>query len=208
MGNQLLISDTASDAPATVGAIRTRVTIGGLGLFVVTFTLCLAAWATMPTILPGWSASVVESGSMAPALEKGDVVVTRPSSSGIGTGAVVVFDVGRGSTVHRVVSETPAGLITQGDANPDRDSTPVPREIVNGVGAIRVPWIGLPALWLRSGSFSNVVIFALMQLGAVVAVAWALPAAKSVIGADQRTQWPHASFDTEVHQLARVGDIS
>jgi signal peptidase len=54
--------------------------------------------------------------------------------------------------VHRVVGKNPEGaLITKGDANATRDYAPVQPSQVLGVARIRVPYAGLPVLWLRNG---------------------------------------------------------
>ena len=196
MGDHLLNELTERNHTGSTVMFRLRVAVGGIGLFLVTFTLCLAAWATAPTILPGWSAFVVQSGSMQPALDVGDVVVTRPAGVEVLTGTVVVFDIGLGATVHRVVSETQHGLITQGDANPERDSTPVPVDIIQGSGAIRVPWIGLPSLWLGTGHYGKFIAFIAAELIALMAVAIAIPAARSFVsGAPE--PWPCATFGVD-----------
>lgn len=79
--------------------------------------------------------SFVETGSMEPTLDPGDGFVALPTevSGEIESGDVVVFEAqelqGGGLTTHRVVGETEAGYITQGDANPfpdqDGDEPPV-----------------------------------------------------------------------------------
>jgi signal peptidase len=69
----------------------------------------------------------VETGSMEPTLRPGDGFVAVPSAvaGDVETGDVVVFRAkhlqGGGLTTHRVVGETEAGYITQGDANPSSD---------------------------------------------------------------------------------------
>lgn len=69
----------------------------------------------------------VETGSMAPTMEPGDGFVALPPVllGGVSEGDVVTFNAeeienGR-LTTHRVVAETSAGYITQGDANPFTD---------------------------------------------------------------------------------------
>ena len=78
--------------------------------------------------------SFVETGSMEPTLDPGDGFVAIPAqvTGEVETGDVVVFEAreldGGGLTTHRVVGETEAGYITQGDANPfpDQDGSEPP----------------------------------------------------------------------------------
>lgn len=78
--------------------------------------------------------SFVETGSMEPQLEPGDGFIAVPTAvtGPVETGDVVVFDAvdlhGGGLVTHRVVGETEAGYITQGDANPvtDQDGSEPP----------------------------------------------------------------------------------
>ena len=52
-----------------------RFWIGTLALGLTALTLALAAFARVPTALPGWHSVTIESGSMEPAIRVGDVVV-------------------------------------------------------------------------------------------------------------------------------------
>jgi signal peptidase len=69
----------------------------------------------------------VETGSMEPTLDPGDGFVAVPSAiaGDVERGDVIVFEAkrlqGGGLTTHRVVGETDAGYVTQGDANPSTD---------------------------------------------------------------------------------------
>ena len=115
---------------------------------------CLIAVATVPVAF-GWNASVVMSGSMRPAFNPGDVVLSMPARvAELRPGQVVlVADPVRPGhlLMHRYVSQGPNGsLITRGDANGSADSTPVPLANVRGLPRMRVPGVGLPVLWLRT----------------------------------------------------------
>lgn len=81
---------------------------------------------------------LVGGGSMAPALEAGDVAVVQRGAAA-GTGDVVLFRRrGYGFVLHRVVGVTVGGaLLTRGDSNPSADRDPVSREAVEG----RVVWV-------------------------------------------------------------------
>lgn len=124
-----------------------------LRVAVAAFVLALLALAVAPLAV-GWHAAVVLSDSMSPALRVGDVVVHRPAGK-LEVGQILVVDdpVRPGSLLtHRLVGETPDGDLTlQGDANAVADSTPVAVEAVRGRVQVRVPLVGLPVAWQRSG---------------------------------------------------------
>lgn len=105
---------------------------------------------------------VVLTGSMAPAVDPGDVVVHgRPGPEGPRPGQVVVVEdpAQPGALLtHRVVSVAADGTLrTRGDANLLPDSTPVPPEAVLGVGRLLVPAVGRPTVWLRQGRLGPLV---------------------------------------------------
>jgi signal peptidase len=96
---------------------------------------------------------------MSPAIRVGDVVVTSPlhasDAATLRRGSVVLAaDPGHPGTalMHRVVDRNPDGtLVTQGDANLSRDSTPMPPDHLRGLARFRVPFIGIPVMRLRTG---------------------------------------------------------
>ena len=175
-------------------------------LSVLTSIAGLLFWAAAPTAL-GWRAALITSGSMEPGIRAGDLVMLVPidadavSRSSL-KGAVVQVNnpVRPGQLlVHRVVGKDPKGaLITKGDANANRDYAPVQPSQVLGVARIRVPFVGLPVLWVQNGQ-----TVPLMALGLILLVlAWperagrgpasgAAPSAASV-----RTDVAHAPADS------------
>lgn len=128
-----------------------------LARFTVAVALTLLCWSLLPCAM-GWSSQVVMSGSMAPRIGTGDVVVTEPvDAAAVRPGQVVLFvdpaDPGR-LLLHRVTEQRPDGsLITRGDANRVSDSTPVPAQNVRGLARLRIPYAGLPVVWLRQGQY-------------------------------------------------------
>ena len=89
--------------------------VGLASLFVLTTAVVLVGWAVVPGWLPGWDASVVTSGSMAPRIRTGHVVVWNHLDAGeIGDGTVVIFDDGLGSrVVHRVIGRDDDGSLRE-----------------------------------------------------------------------------------------------
>lgn len=94
----------------------------------------------------------VISGSMWPALSRGDIViVVKTDKADIKVGSVVVFKHQNGFAVHRVVSLDKWTLTTKGDANPVADDPIYYTDVVGRVPAIgsklvKIPWVGNIAL--------------------------------------------------------------
>jgi signal peptidase I len=149
------------------GAVRlwTRLTVGTVGTFVWVAALTLAAVATLP-LLVGYSAVVVSSASMEPALYRSDVVVTAsPQRETPDVGAVIDFGRGAQRMIHRVVEVRSDGYITRGDANRSPDSDLVPASAVRGVGILVVPLVGVPRLWLDDGQMALVAALSTVLVG-------------------------------------------
>jgi hypothetical protein len=52
---------------------------------------------------------------------------------------------------HRIIAQNPDGtFVTQGDANPSQDLEPITRDAIHGRAFIMVPWVGLPAMWVKT----------------------------------------------------------
>ena len=141
---------------------------------VLVFLTGLVAFALAPQAA-GLDAHVVVSGSMAPQVQAGDVVLTQPvATSALRPGQVLLFaDPQRpgGLLLHRLVSFDGDGLlVTRGDANQSDDSVHVAPSDVRGLARVRVPYVGLPALWRMTGEFGHIVLAAALLAGAAVFV--------------------------------------
>ncbi|GAA2464375.1 signal peptidase I [Winogradskya humida] len=122
----------------------------GLLVMVVTTVLTLTAWTVVP-LLWGWQAYTVTSGSMAPLVRPGDVVLASPRiGAGPKVGQVVVIApaaAGGQPVTHRVVELLPDGRFrTRGDANAQADSRLVAKDQLIGLGRVVVPLAGLVRL--------------------------------------------------------------
>lgn len=130
----------------------------------------LLVWSVLPAVV-GWQPTVVLSGSMAPAIRTGDVVVTRDVPPGeLRPGHVLLAEDpsgGGGLLLHRYDSVADGAIVLRGDANDAPDSAPVTTDAVHGVGVLRVPWVGLPYAWLVGGQYLPV---GLTVLGLVACV--------------------------------------
>ncbi len=135
----------------------------------------LLLWALLP-YAAGWHTTLVTSGSMEPAVRTGDLVVITPLDpetvrTGDLRGAVLQFrDPVRPERLmlHRVVGREGGALVTRGDNNADRDYAPVPAENVRGVARLRVPYAGLPMLWLQTRQAVPLAALALV----ILVLAW------------------------------------
>lgn len=130
--------------------------------------VCLALWGALPAVA-GWHPTTVSSGSMLPRLHVGDVAVSRPLGATPPTvGTVLLFDdpdhPGR-LRLHRFIRVDDDGqLITRGDANNADDSSPVALTAVRGIGTLRVPWVGLPVVWVRERAWLPLALTGLVLL--------------------------------------------
>lgn len=154
-----------------LGAPNTRFYIGLIGLFAVCVTLLFTAWAVVPNVVLGWQSVVITSGSMAPSIKTGDVVISVPTDGqGLDPGTVIVIDdpAQSGLTTHRIVAINADGTYrTRGDANAEVDSTPVLPEHVVATGRLLVPYAGLPLVWFWKGAWLNLVIWCLLVLASL-----------------------------------------
>jgi signal peptidase I len=115
----------------------------------------LVVWVLVPTVALGWTPVAITSGSMAPLIRAGDVVVLQPGGE-LTPGAVVTVPRGDGRVTHRLVSQRDDGTwVTRGDANAAADRERVHADGVLGVGRLVVPFIGWPAATVTSVGTSS-----------------------------------------------------
>jgi signal peptidase I len=142
--------------------------------FYLMLMLGLAVCAFVPMLF-ALTGSVVQSGSMAPLIEPGDVTLTTGFSTEEATplGRVITFEAPAGSArpglvLHRIVAIDDDGqLVTAGDANANPDSTRLSRSDIVGRAVVLVPLIGLPSLWLTTGQIVPLGIWILLTLAAL-----------------------------------------
>ncbi len=105
----------------------------------------------------GWSIDGVRSGSMAPEIERGTLVIAQPvKPESIAVNDVIIFrpvNMGENLLVHRVIgiqNISPLWLTTKGDANPLPDPTPVPARNIKGKVIFRIPILGFVAMFFKT----------------------------------------------------------
>ncbi len=144
--------------PRVLRGIRLSLTLIAGSLFGLLFGCAVVVF--LATRFFGFGVLTITSGSMAPAIEPGDIVVVKPAAiDDVETGDIVLFTQGSDNvpTLHRVAginevethitsrstgaetTVTEYRLVTQGDANPAPDASSVTRDDLRGELWFRVP---------------------------------------------------------------------
>lgn len=118
----------------------------------------------------GYRPIVITSGSMRPAVSRGDLLLIKKSDD-ITVGDIITFKPTTGqidSVTHRVVGiENGIGgisYLTKGDANTTTDVVPIPDERVIGVVVREIPKVGFIALALHNRVFIVLLVLALLLM--------------------------------------------
>ena len=151
----------------------------GSSTLVLVLAFCALAFAGYQVKTGQWHATPVLSGSMRPAMQPGDVVITqRVPISALRVRDVVVFyppNQTTHQTVHRIVNLTVKGnttsITTWGDANLVADAAVSSLEGTTAYRMVRVvPLVGYPAIWLQNENRGLLAI----GLGVILLIAAAL----------------------------------
>ena len=93
---------------------------------------------------------------MVPSINKGDVVIVEKINGkfdSLSVGDVISFNYGNVIIVHRIVNIVSDGksyfFYTKGDANKNVDNYAIKEGMVNGIIRFKIPFIGLPTVWLN-----------------------------------------------------------
>jgi len=114
-----------------------------LSFVTIIFLLMIIIW--VPSLW-GWSQFRVISASMYPSLTPGDIILVRPvDASSIRVGDIVTYQrPGESVVTHRIKQISADGtFVTQGDSNPQPDSSPLEPQWLIGKVIIRIPLGGL-----------------------------------------------------------------
>lgn len=149
----------------------TALTVSACARMVLCTVISLLLVALLPALL-GWHTTVVSSGSMMPKLQVGDIVVARPIGSiPLQLGQIILEkdpDMAGRLRLHRLVRIDGTGrVITRGDANGHDDSSSVALSDLLGVGALRVPYLGLPPVWIGEHDLAPAVLTAVALLAVI-----------------------------------------
>jgi signal peptidase I len=160
--------------------------LGVLAEVYLVLALSLSLFSLVPLAF-GWHGSVVQTGSMRPHIDPGDLVLLTdlPEDSPVPLGGVVEFRTPAaaepsgesGSRLHRVVApgDEQGQWVTAGDANHDVDSTQISRSQITGQARLLVPWVGLPSLWIAHRELGLLAAWLALTLVAFAVAAWWWP---------------------------------
>ncbi len=101
-------------------------------------------------------ALAIASGSMTPTICKGDVVIVEKTNQyeNIEIGEIIAYKYDDIVIVHRLVEKVKDNqhyyFYTKGDANENIDEYPITEEMILGVVNLKIPYIGLPTVWLNN----------------------------------------------------------
>jgi signal peptidase len=148
---------------------------------ILTFLAVAAFVAAVGAVASAWSNGVrfyaVDSGSMSPTFNTGDLVVDSPvtPTTVYRVGDVVTFHPTPGYTAtHRIAAIGPDGITTKGDANPSGDVGPIQPGMIAGRVAFSVPYGGYVTVFFQKPL--GVVALLLLLIG--LAVVWELTGSK------------------------------
>lgn len=167
--------DAGPTAPEADRASRLQVLAHDLSRVTASAWLWVWLWLTLIAfgwaLSPAWNAWVVSSGSMGPALEVGDVVLTISPEHPLGPETVITYEHDGRIITHRIVETMfdDAGrptYVTKGDANSVPDTWEVGPHEVLGVGKVAVPHAGLPGWWATNGPVWVAIAFGVGTLAA------------------------------------------
>ena len=100
-------------------------------------------------------ALAIASGSMTPVINKGDIVIVEKSNDyeNMELGQVIAYKHENIIIVHRLVKKIKDGekyyFYTKGDANEKEDGYVITEDMVVGVVNLKIPYLGLPTVWLN-----------------------------------------------------------
>ena len=104
-----------------------------------------------------YHAIAVASGSMTPAILKGDVVIIEKTDGhfdDVKEGQVIAYKKDKIIVVHRLYKKIKVGneyfFYSKGDANDFVDNYKITEEMMIGVVNVRVPFVGYPTVWLNN----------------------------------------------------------
>lgn len=146
--------------------------------------VAVVALLLMPTVARTWmgiGVTTVLTGSMSPAIDPGDLVVTKASTvATVGVGDVVVVDTAGSTVAHRIVEARPLNglsrLTTKGDANAQIDTDPVLVSPTHDLPRViwRIPALGAPLAFLASGDAQRLAVTLLVGANLIALLLFAL----------------------------------
>lgn len=107
-------------------------------------------------ISPKYTIYTVNSESMAPALNLGDLIITGPVPDSEGyelqPGMIIAYEHNDNMVTHRIVASEGNTVTTKGDAAEENDPYAVPLSTIHGIYLFRVPLAGYVLLFLQTNT--------------------------------------------------------
>lgn len=119
---------------------------------------------------PGYSFSVVRSGSMSPTFRTGDVIITGPLAGNVEPGMIIMYQHGDETISHRVLSVNGDTLVMKGDTLNNPDPWQVTLSSVRGTYLFKIPYIGYAVSFIKTklGWFLSIIIPATVIVGGFI----------------------------------------
>lgn len=119
--------------------------------------LCLMLLVSLASGIFKYKMIAIGSNSMVPAIYKGDAVILREISKEeylrLEKGDILAFSYDNKVIVHRIdevkIETDTVKIITKGDANNNKDNYKISYSDIVGVVNLKIPYIGLPTVWVR-----------------------------------------------------------
>ncbi len=125
-----------------------------IGLIVTSFALVSFRY---PEMIGASDVHICAGGSMAPAINPGDIEVFRQPNE-IEIGDIVAFTTEDGVVSHRIIKVSDRGFWTKGDANQVADSWVVPEDAIVGEFWFRIPYLGFVMAFIGENLFFYIIV--------------------------------------------------
>lgn len=102
-----------------------------------------------------YHAVAIATGSMSPNIERGDIVIVKKTKDydNIEVGEVIAYEYHNVLVVHRVSKKVKVDneyyFYSIGDANQEEDNYIIKQDMIEGTVNFRIPFIGMPTVWLN-----------------------------------------------------------
>lgn len=138
-------------------AIGIILCIALIPVLIVNITIIIKSYVSpdqVPSFM-GYKPFIVLSGSMSPAINVGDLVLTKETAtSSLAVGDIIAFREGDSVITHRIVGITEVDgeqqYTTRGDANNVDDAKPVTAAMIEGAYSLGIPNMGNVALFMQT----------------------------------------------------------
>ena len=102
-----------------------------------------------------YHAIAIATGSMAPSIKRGDVVIVKKTTdfASMEVGEVFAYEYHGVLVVHRIAKKVEVDgeyfFYSKGDSNQSEDNYIIKQDMIEGVVKARIPLIGMPTVWLN-----------------------------------------------------------